>query len=141
QPYARLGRVSSDQSRRQPGQARANTERQFSEIASGGPVAVLSGATGLAHATREEHDLLTALIDAGRVSTVRATANLIGSGIEATFPAQVALGALALSRKGFYRPYDETGFEQPETGVPDRIAATTWGIWRGEGPGLIEAIG
>jgi 3-oxoacyl-[acyl-carrier-protein] synthase II len=141
-PYARIGSVVSDQSRRRPGEAVANAARQFDEVTDGhpGPVAVLSGATGMAGETRDEHDLLAALIAAGRVSTVRATANMIGSGIEATFPAQMALGALALSRKGFFQPIDETGFEKPETGTPRRIVATTWGIWRGEGMGLVEAI-
>jgi len=142
-PYARLGSVASDQSRRRPGEAAANAARQFGELAADAdkrPVAVLSGATGMAEATREEHDLLAALIGEGRVSTVRASANMIGSGIEATFPALIGLGALALSRKGFYKPADETGFEKPETGSPDRIVATTWGIWRGEGMGLIEAV-
>jgi 3-oxoacyl-[acyl-carrier-protein] synthase II len=141
-PYARIGSVVSDQSRRRPGEAVANAARQFDEVTDGhpGPVAVLSGATGMAGETRDEHDLLAALIAAGRVSTVRATANMIGSGIEATFPAQMALGALALSRKGFFQPIDETGFEKPEAGTPRRIVATTWGIWRGEGMGLVEAI-
>lgn len=142
-PYARLSSVLSDQSRRRPGEAAANAARQFDEIAKVAgdlPLAVLSGATGLTDATREEHGLLAALIEQGRVSTVRAVANMMGSGIEATFPALVGLGALALQRKGFYKPVDETGFEQPEAGTPKRIAATTWGIWRGEGMGLIEAI-
>jgi 3-oxoacyl-[acyl-carrier-protein] synthase II len=141
-PYARIGSVASDQSRRRPGDAAANAARQFDELTEGrsDPVAVLSGATGMADATREERDLLAALIAAGRVSTVRASANMTGSSIEATFPAQIALGALALSRKGFFKPIDETGFEKPETGTPRRIVATTWGIWRGEGMGLIEAI-
>ena len=94
----------------------------------------------MADATREEHDLLAALIKQGRVSTVRAGANMVGSGIEATFPGLIGLGALALSRKGFFKPVDETGFEQPESGTPNRIVATTWGIWRGEGMGLIEAV-
>jgi 3-oxoacyl-[acyl-carrier-protein] synthase II len=80
------------------------------------------------------------LIEQGRVSTVRGVANLLGSGIEATFPAFVGLGALAISRKGFFKPVDETGFEQPQLEPPDRIVATTWGIWRGEGMGLIEAV-
>jgi 3-oxoacyl-[acyl-carrier-protein] synthase II len=142
-PYARIGTVLTDQSRRRPGEAQAKASRQFDEVAAAAgdkPVAVLSGATGMAEATREEHDLLAALIGTGRVSTVRGTANMIGSGIEATFPGLVGLGALALSRKGFFKPSDETGFEQPETGVPQRIVATTWGIWRGEGMGLIEAV-
>ncbi len=142
QPYARLSSVSSDQSRRRPGEAATNAARQFDELTEGrsDPVAVLSGATGMGDATREERDLLAALIAAGRVSTVRATANVVGSGIEATFPAQIALGALALSRKGFFKPADETGFEKAEGGVPKRIVATTWGIWRGEGMGLVEAV-
>ena len=142
QPYARLSSVSSDQSRRRPGEAATNAARQFDELTEGrsDPVAVLSGATGMGDATREERDLLAALIAAGRVSTVRATAKVVGSGIEATFPAQIALGALALSRKGFFKPADETGFEKAEGGVPKRIVATTWGIWRGEGMGLVEAV-
>jgi 3-oxoacyl-[acyl-carrier-protein] synthase II len=142
-PYARIGTVLSDQSRRRPGEAAAKAARQFEEIAAiagDQPTAVLSGATGMAEATREEHDLLAALIGAGRVSTVRGIANMTGSGIEATFPGLVGLGALALSRNGFFKPSDETGFERPETGTPRRIVATTWGIWRGEGMGLIEAV-
>ncbi len=142
-PYARLGAVLSDQSRRRPGEAAENAARQFDEItATSGDAAVpvLSGATGLAQATTEERGLLAALIEQGRVSTVRGVANLLGSGIEATFPAFVGLGALAISRKGFFKPVDETGFEQPQLEPPDRIVATTWGIWRGEGMGLIEAV-
>ena len=91
-------------------------------------------------ATREEHDLLAKLIEEGRVSAVRASANMIGSGIEATFPGLMGLGALALSKGKFYKPVDETGFEQAQLIAPDRIAVTTCGVWRGEGLGLIEAV-
>jgi 3-oxoacyl-[acyl-carrier-protein] synthase II len=142
-PYARIGEVLSDQGRRRPGEAAEKAARQFEEIAQRagkGPFPVLSGATGIAQATAEERGLLAALIEEGRVSTVRGSANMLGSGIEATFPALVGLGALALSRKGFFKPVDETGFEKPQIETPDRIVATTWGIWRGEGLGLIEAV-
>ena len=124
-------------------EAAAAARTQFEEIARIGgdrPFPVLSGATGMAQATAEEQSLLAALIEQGRVSTVRGSANILGSGIESTFPALMGLGALALSRKGFFRPVDETGFEQPESEVPKRIVATTWGIWRGEGMGLVEAV-
>ena len=50
-PYARLGPILSDRSRRRPGEAVANAERQFAAMrkaAGDKPVAVLSGATGLA---------------------------------------------------------------------------------------------
>lgn len=141
-PYARIGAVLSQQTRRRPGEAAAAAQRQFDEIAEvgGGPPPVLSGATGMAQATAEEQGLLAALIDQGRISTVRGSANILGSGIEATFPALMGLGALALSRRGFFRPVDETGFEQPQSETPDRIVATTWGIWRGEGMGVVEAV-
>jgi 3-oxoacyl-[acyl-carrier-protein] synthase II len=142
-PYARIGTVLSQQTRRQPGAATAAAQRQFDEIAEAGggrPPPVLSGATGMAQATAEEQGLLAALIDQGRVSTVRGSANILGSGIEATFPALMGLGALALSRRGFFRPVDETGFEQPQSETPERIVTTTWGIWRGEGMGLVEAV-
>jgi 3-oxoacyl-[acyl-carrier-protein] synthase II len=142
-PYARIGAVLSQQTRRQPGAATAAAQRQFDEIAEAGggrPPPVLSGATGMAQATAEEQGLLAALIDQGRVSTVRGSANILGSGIEATFPALMGLGALALSRRGFFRPVDETGFEQPQSETPERIVTTTWGIWRGEGMGLVEAV-
>jgi len=142
-PYARLSAVLSEQSRRRPGEAAAGAARQFSqiaEVANNRPLAVLSGATGLAQATSEEQGLLAALIEEGRVSTVRGSANMLGSGIEATFPGLIGLGALALSRKGFFKPVDETGFEQDQSERPEQIVATTWGIWRGEGMGLVEAV-
>ena len=49
-------------------------------------------------------------------------------------------GNLALSRNGFYQPTDDTGFETPLAAPPKAIVVTTWGIWRGEGMGLVEAI-
>jgi 3-oxoacyl-[acyl-carrier-protein] synthase II len=141
-PYARIGPVLSDQSRRKPGDAAAKAAAQFEQIATAAkvkPLAVLSGATGVAQATREEHDFLAGLITARRIDTVRATANVLGSGVSATFPAMVGLAALALSRRGFYRPADETGFELPAKRAPAGIVVTTWGIWRGEGMGLVES--
>jgi 3-oxoacyl-[acyl-carrier-protein] synthase II len=142
-PYARLGSVLTDRCLRRPGEAAANASRQFAAIraeARHKPVAVLSGATGVADLTREEHDFLGGLIAADEVATVRGTANMLGSCIEATFAAETGLAALALSRGGFYKPCDETGFETPMTEVPKSIVVTSWGIWRGESMGLVEAI-
>src|SRR5581483_9609562 len=136
-PYAKLGPVLSDRSARKPGQATANGERQMKiirEAAGNRPLAVLSGATGMADATREERDLLAALRQRGEVSTVRGVANMLGSCLEANFAVEVGLAALALSRNGFYQPFEnETGFEQPLAEPPSAIVATCWGIWRGEG--------
>jgi 3-oxoacyl-[acyl-carrier-protein] synthase II len=142
-PYARLGPVFSDRSMRRPGEAAANAKHQFAAITKGvrhRPVAVLSGATGIATSTREEREFLGGLIRAGEVATVRSTANLLGSSIESQFASEIALAALALSRNGFYKPTDDTGFEMPLAAPPKAIVVTTWGIWRGEGMGLVEAV-
>jgi 3-oxoacyl-[acyl-carrier-protein] synthase II len=64
----------------------------------------------------------------------------MGAGIEASFPAFVALGAMALGRKGFYRPYDTSGVERPATTTPDSLVVTAWGHWRGEGMALLETV-
>ena len=142
-PYARLTEVRSDQSRRRPGDVTAKMIRQFDEILPEGsaPVSILSAATGVAEATREERDLLARWMDTGRIDAVRATASMLGATTSATFPATAALAALALSRHGLYRPFDATGFEKPIAPAPTRIAVVSVGIWRGEGMALIEAVG
>ncbi len=142
-PYAKLGSVLSNRSRRHPGDAAASAAGQFAQIrkeAGDRTLAVLSGASGLQASTREEQDFIGGLLARGEVDTVRATPNMLGTSVEATFPALVALGALALSRKDFYQPADETGFERPPTALPTGIVLNSWGCWRGEGMGLVEAI-
>ena len=142
QPYARLGPIRTDQSRRRPGDVAAKLARQFDEIAPTGrpPTAVLSGATGVAPATIEERDLLRDLIAAGRISVVRAAGSLLGHATSATFTALAGLAALAISRRGFFRAVDATGLEAPLAAAPERIVVTTTGIWRGEASGLITLV-
>ena len=101
---------------------------------------MLTGASGLSPLTSDEQAFLSGLIDRGELDAVRATPNMLGTSVEATFPSMVGLAALALSRKGFYRPADETGFEAPAKTTPTAIAVNSWGNWRGEGMGLVEAI-
>lgn len=98
----------------------------------GGSLGVVSGATGVPVALAEERAFLAGLPGAA----VRMTGSLIGHGIEATFPANVALGALALSRGGFYPPIDpaDTG----DAAAKDRILVTGFGQWRGEALALLE---
>ena len=142
QPYARLADIRTDQTRRRPGDVTAAAAHQFDAMLPEGspPVALLSGATGVAMQTGEEKALLERLIAAGRVDTVRALSTLLGTVAGATFPAMAGLAALAIKRGGFFPPADESGFERPASRQPERIAVTTMGIWRGEGMGLIEAV-
>lgn len=142
-PYAKLGAVLSGRSRREPGQAAAVARGQLETLRAelgDKPVGVLSGATGIASATLEERAFLETLVADGIAGPVRATQSWVGNSLEAAFPAQIALAALALSRKGFYRPADPTGLELEATDVPTQILATSWGFWRGEGMALVEAI-
>jgi 3-oxoacyl-[acyl-carrier-protein] synthase II len=53
---------------------------------------------------------------------VRHTAEIIGHAIEASFPANLALGALALGRSG---------------APPPQALVTGFGAWRGEALGLL----
>jgi 3-oxoacyl-[acyl-carrier-protein] synthase II len=140
-PYARLASVMSARSRREPGAARAAAVRQIEALRphlAGKAVSVLSGATGVRDLTREERDFLSALREAGEIDAIRAPASILGAAIEASFPALVALGALALRQKGFYRPYDTSGVETPARDVPESLILTAWGHWRGEGLALLE---
>jgi 3-oxoacyl-[acyl-carrier-protein] synthase II len=142
-PYARLGTVLSGRSRREPGQSAAIAAGQFAALraeAGDKPVAVLSGTTGIALPAAEERDWLAGLIAKGEVDTVLATTNMLGAGVEATFPSLVGLAALALSRKGFYRSADESGFERPPSATPSAIVVNSWGAWRGEGMGLVLPV-
>lgn len=138
--YAALGPVFNDRCRREPGQAAAVAERQMEELLPQAqkPVAVLSGANGIEPATSEEHGLLARHLSSGDISAVRAPFSLLGACKEVAFPMLVSLAALAIARKGFYPPADETGFERPAPDQPGSILVTCWGIWRGEGMSLVE---
>ena len=139
--YAKLTSVLSGRSRRKPGDAAAVALKQFEQLApqfGATPPAVLSGANGIAATTTEERALWEQLAAEDRVGGIRATQTLIGNALEAAFPVQVALAALAIARGGFYLPTDGSGIEQPAA-TPAQILATSWGFWRGEGMALLEA--
>ena len=86
--------------------------------------AVVSGASGAADPTEEEAGFLTDLRDAGpEQGPVLHTAETIGHAVEASFPASLALAALALGR--------------PDASPPQALV-TGFGVWRGEALALLE---
>lgn len=132
-PLARLAGVATDAAHRRAGGGSAAAARALWQRL-GAPaegLGVLSGMTGVAEA-REEEDAFLAGLGA---AAVRRTGSLIGHGVEATFPANVALGALALSRGGFYPAMDPA---DAGDGAVDRILVTGFGQWRGEALALLE---
>ncbi len=87
--------------------------------------AVVSGASGAADPTGEEAGFLTDLRDAGPAQgPVRHTAETIGHSVEAAFPANLALAALAFGR--------------PE--APPQALVTGFGVWRGEALALLDPV-
>jgi 3-oxoacyl-[acyl-carrier-protein] synthase II len=143
-PYARIGQVVSDHSRREPGDVQSTLTGLFAAALSGtapGALAVLSGASGVEPATGEELEALLGLSDAGFQPSIRAYGSVLGHTVEAHFPLGVALAALSLSAGVFYPPFDATEVEQAWAGSPDRIAVTGVGHWRGEGVAVLERVG
>ena len=143
-PLARVLDIASGRSRRGPGEAAAKARQLWDSIApsgQAGALGVVSGASGAEPATREERSFLAGLEAAGHWLAVRGIGGAIGHGMEAQFPAGVALAALALSRGGFYPPFEDSGIEAPLETPPRRILVTSFGHWRGEGLALLEAAG
>jgi 3-oxoacyl-[acyl-carrier-protein] synthase II len=138
-PWARITAVHSDRTRRKPGDVDAALTRLWGKIApqiKAGETAVISGATGIEPATREEREFL------GRQGAlaVRATGTHLGQALEPQFPINIALAAAALDHGLLFPACDRTGFERPMDGTLSQIVVTSVGLWRGEAVALVEAV-
>ena len=94
--------------------------------------AVISGASGAQAVTHEEAGFLH---DLGL--PVRGSSTALGHSLEPTFPANLALAAIALSRRRLFGPLDAN--EQPMADELRQVLVTGWGHWRGEGLAVLEA--
>jgi 3-oxoacyl-[acyl-carrier-protein] synthase II len=139
-PYARIAGVASDRSRRKPGDAVHAMGRLLKALPglSPGPLAILSGASGVEPVTSEERAFLDGLKRHGLEAAVRAYGSRLGHSVEAHFPAGIALAALALQGRDFYPPLDASGVEKNLTGPLDRVLVTGLGYWRGEALALLD---
>jgi 3-oxoacyl-[acyl-carrier-protein] synthase II len=136
-PVARLTRVLSERSHRGPGEIKTTLERMWAELEpalANGQAAILSGATGADPATAEER----AFLEAHAAVPVRATGTKIGHSVEAQFPMDVALAALAIRHGGLY-PSADALERDSESGLR-QVIVTGVGHWRGEGMALVEAV-
>ncbi|TCZ61262.1 beta-ketoacyl-ACP synthase [Roseicella aquatilis] len=120
---ARLGPVRTGAARRR---GTDTAEASAAALAAGLPLrpgyAVMSGATGITAPTAAEAAFLAGLRAAGpEQGPVRHTADLIGHAIEAAFPANLALAALAV-----------------QAGAAPQVLVTGFGAWRGEALALVE---
>jgi 3-oxoacyl-[acyl-carrier-protein] synthase II len=130
---ARIGGIASDAAHQRAGGGSAAAAKALWQgmAAPQTGLGVISGMTGVAEARIEEEAFLAGL---GSLP-VRRSASLLGHGVEASFPAHVALAALALSRGGFYPAMDPA---DAGDGPVDRILVTGFGQWRGEALALLE---
>lgn len=132
-PVARIAAVATDRSRRGPGEATRNAERQLSAILpqrSDAGTAVISCACGIGPATAEEAAFLARL-----GLPARGIATAIGHPVEASFLAGLALAAASVDRGALFGPLDpsEAAMDAPL----ERALVTSWGLWRGEALALV----
>jgi 3-oxoacyl-[acyl-carrier-protein] synthase II len=136
---ARLGAVATSQSRRTPADpghaAMAAALNGLAPRLPAGPLPVISGCTGVTAPTALEREVLGGLY---RPLALRATGSRIGWGVEATFPANVALAALMLAEGRFPAPIEE--LEALFEGAPSDILVTGFAAWRGEAIAHLSAI-
>jgi len=145
--YAMVRSVASGRARRsKPGAIRDSLDTLFDTVSQGlatGPLAVLSGASGVALATAEELAFLDSLGDRHFAPVIRAYGSRLGHTFEAHFPLGIALAALALTQGRFFPPFDDAGdieVESGEVGPLERVLVTGVGHWRGEAIAALERI-
>jgi 3-oxoacyl-[acyl-carrier-protein] synthase II len=134
-PFAHIAAIRTDRCRRDPGQATANARAQFHAFAphyDPAGAAVISGASGVAAITREEQAFLASL-----GLPVRASATAVGTSLEPSFPASLALAAIAVQRGALFGPLEAA--EQSMTAPLRQALVTSWGHWRGEALALVTA--
>ena len=132
---AHIAAITTDRCRRNPGDATAIAERQLVTMRDHlqpGHAAIISGASGVAGATVEEAEFLR-----GLRLPVRGTATAIGHSLEPSFPANLALAAMALSKGQLFAPLEPD--EATMDSEPRQVLVTSWGHWRGETLAVVEA--
>jgi 3-oxoacyl-[acyl-carrier-protein] synthase II len=65
---------------------------------------------------------------------------MIGHGLEAQFPALVAIAAMTAAQRQLYPPLDATGLETDTKAPIDQVLVNMWGHWRGEGMALVSPV-
>jgi 3-oxoacyl-[acyl-carrier-protein] synthase II len=133
--YAHIAAIRTDRCRRLPGEATANAQAQFQAMAAHydpQAAAVISGASGVAAPTAEEGAFL-----AGLGIPVRASATALGHSLEPSFPASLALAALAVRHGVLFPPLEPA--EHAMTAPLKQALVTSWGHWRGESLALVTA--
>jgi 3-oxoacyl-[acyl-carrier-protein] synthase II len=133
--YGHIAAIRTGRSRRLPGEATANARAQFAAMEAHfdpAGAAVLSGASGVAAPTVEENAFLAQI-----GVPVRATGTALGHSLEPSFPANLAVAALAVRHGALFPPLEAA--ERAMTTPLRQVLVTSWGHWRGESLALVTA--
>jgi 3-oxoacyl-[acyl-carrier-protein] synthase II len=133
---AHIEAIRTDRCRRRPNEATANAAAQFAAMTAHydpAGCAVISGASGVAAPTQEEAAFLATL-----GLPVRSTATALGHGLEPSFPASLALAAMAVQRGTLFGPLEpaEAAMQAPLK----QVLVTSWGHWRSESLALVGPV-
>jgi 3-oxoacyl-[acyl-carrier-protein] synthase II len=93
---------------------------------------VISGASGAAAPTAEEFAFL-----AETGLPIRAAGTALGHSMEPSFPANLALAALAVQHRSLFPPLEAA--EAAMTAPLKQVLVTSWGHWRGESLAVVTA--
>jgi len=137
-PYAKISGVASDMGPRDDDAVAERTKSIFESLPQpqNAVDSIISGASGVKDITEQEFAFLDRQF--GSETPVRATNTLIGNSMEGTFPASIALAALALKNGKFFPPFEDS--EKPATQDPKTILVTSFGHRHGEGLALLEKV-
>lgn len=138
---AKVSAVTSDRTGASPGSVRTALDRLWAGFRSrlrGGPLTVLSGATGREPATHEERGFLDA-VAAETKAMIRTSGSVLGHTVEAAPIVNVALAALAIEAGTVYPPFDpKDAAATPGAATPAQALVTSVGHWRGASLILVE---
>ena len=126
--YAHIAAIRTDRCRRGPGEATANARAQLR----GDGRAYRSGQRGgdFRRLRRRRADAEEQAFLAELGLPVRATATALGHSMEPSFPASLALAALAVRHGSLFPPLEAA--EQAMPAPLKQALVTSWGHWRGE---------
>jgi len=137
-PWCRVGGISTHHTRRRNGDVASALAQAWEELEPAGPTGIISGATGVSPSTEEEMAALSALASRRAGTRIRTSGTLFGHGMEASFPFNVGIAALALKQGRLYPAWPGDPSDGSGADALDRVLVTSVGHWRGEAVALLS---
>jgi 3-oxoacyl-[acyl-carrier-protein] synthase II len=140
-PWCRVDGISTHHSRRQKGDVARALQKAWEELElrpTTTTAGIISGATGVSPSTEEEMAALSALASGLGGARIRVPGTLFGHGMEASFPFNVGIAALALKQGHLFPGLPGDPLGGSGIGALNRLLVTSVGHWRGEAVALLS---